>query len=125
MEQEIITAETRHWDDIGVTIDCIVYSHYMKFEVFEHDGRAVDGQRTYHTKYGCNDYTENTAKAAIFLEGSIKWDGCSDMYFAEQEGVSMHFCGKRDLENVGKLLMNIWNLGGELIPSADEDFCYN
>lgn len=43
----------------------------------------------------------------LFVKGVIKWDGCSDIYFGDEDGY-LHFCGYRCFEDIKKVIDAIW-----------------
>lgn len=51
-------------------------------------------------------------EAQIWLEGSVKFDGCSNWHF--EECMAVHFCTKEQCENLGKLLTMCWEWAFEI-----------
>lgn len=67
-------------------------------------------------------WTEDVGKAAVYLHGGIKWDGCSNLLFNENaENCCLHFCGRRDASNVGVLLGAMYDLAREMIGDEWDD----
>jgi hypothetical protein len=95
----------------------------VKFTV-AHISGLEDGTLPLYAKddeKGCSGDTREFADADVFLSGRIKWDGCSDMKFDEQERVMLHFCGRSDAVNLGMLMARLYDLAAELMPEhADE-----
>lgn len=64
----------------------------------------------------CCTPTPDLGKAQVYLHGSVKWDGCSNWHFDDQESAMLHFCDREALGNVGALLQRLYDWAGELIP---------
>jgi hypothetical protein len=87
-------------------------------------------ESTYLDEYGpwfemadsdVGESTNKLSEAQVFLSGSIKWDGCSNMNFDAQENCMLHFCGRSDAAKVGKLLDRLYDLADEHIPIYDSE----
>jgi hypothetical protein len=50
-----------------------------------------------------------------YLHGNVKWDGCSNWYFDEQDRVMLHGCNKSDLLRLGQVMAECWDWAGELL----------
>lgn len=66
------------------------------------------------------DPVYKTNEAEVFLSGSIKWDGCSNLRFDHQDRVMLHFCGKQEAMDIGILLGWLYELAAEMVPAFDE-----
>lgn len=103
-------------DEVPFCIHVEPGTHYMVFEcyelVFYHDCLPH-----YHVKdYTCGtDVTSDLEKAQIYLSGQIKWDGCADLYFDEQENAALHFCGIKDARRISCLIERLYEIAKELI----------
>ena len=67
------------------------------------------------------DSVETVEEAQVYLSGSIKWDGCSNLHFGEQKRCSLHFCGKQEAMNVGVLMGRLYDLAAKIIPAWSGD----
>lgn len=67
------------------------------------------------------DVTTNIDDARLYLSGHVRWDGCSNLRFDEQDHVNLHFCGRSHAAQVGKLLDRLYDIAAELIPTWDGD----
>lgn len=69
------------------------------------------------------DITDNVDQAKVFLEGQIKWDGCSDWLFNQGEsGNSMlHFCGSADAVAIGALLGKLYEIAKSEIEQGNNE----
>lgn len=79
-------------------------------------------------KMGCVEMKEILAckEAAELAEpqfhGTIKWDGCTDIWFNEQDDNSYtHLCGKKQVDNLAQCLQRIVQRASQFIPSWDGD----
>lgn len=97
-----------------------VHKHFMEFAAYSCVGV---GDARYYDRAGAgcsSDITEDVADAQVFLRGSIKWDGCCNIRFDEQDEHMLHFCGRGDAARVGKLIDRLYDIAAE-IPAWDEE----
>lgn len=72
--------------------------------------------------YASPDPVASIDEAERFLDGSVKWDGCSNMSFdAIKNGVNLHFCSRADAKAIGELLAACYDLAAEWMPQYEED----
>jgi hypothetical protein len=78
----------------------------VEFKVWEH---YKDGSQDCDPQY-------------IFLDGGVRWDGCSNWVFGFGDShCAMHFCSAKDAENLGKLLRQLYEIAAQWMPShADQ-----
>lgn len=58
----------------------------------------------------------------LYVQGYIKWDGCSDVYFGiEENGHSLHLCGKTDWILHAEVMMAIYNLAADTIKNYNKE----
>lgn len=112
--------------DIGYTITgnlCPDYGYAMYFEVYQIQGVCEDGQVLWIKKGAVSlpDPVESIDDAEIFLHGSIKWDGCSNWHFDEQDRIMIHGCSVDDMTNVGVLFERMCAIAKNTIPSWLDD----
>lgn len=116
-----IILHDRTLSEYGFTIVLDVKSHWMDLVCYE-IARIDDGKMLYLIKdyHHTAEWTEHLHKAQPFLRGSVKWDGCSNLSFSEQDdGSNLHFCGRKMAAKVGKLLDRLYDLAEEHIPHWD------
>jgi hypothetical protein len=65
------------------------------------------------------EFTTDLEKANVYMDGSVKWDGCSNIRFNEQGVHYMHFCGQKEAENIGKLLSEIYVIAADFLKSDE------
>lgn len=120
------TAEMRE-DDFLIAYE--VHEYRLEFRSYEvvyweyEVGGVTHSMPTFrrHDGTGSGDDTEDIAKAQVFASGSIKWDGCMDMRFDEQEVHILHFCGREDAARLGKMFAGLFSLAIAKIPKAQPD----
>lgn len=63
-------------------------------------------------------YVNDIKLAEVFLHGFVKWDGCSNWMFNENERDTMlHGCSRTDLTNLGEVMARCWDWTKELLPT--------
>ena len=58
-------------------------------------------------------------ESEVYLHGIVKWDGCSNWHFDEQDRVMLHGCSREDLTNLGELMAKCWDYAKENLESWD------
>ena len=112
---EVEMTETRHFDDLQFTAVVENHEHHADFTVYQIIGTLKDGKYVYDKKDSdCTDPVENLTDAQIYLHGSVKWDGCSNWNFDEQDRVMLHFCRKEQAANIGILFSRLYEWANEL-----------
>jgi hypothetical protein len=88
---------------------------YCEFACYEQAATSTPEQPTYLRKgyTSSDDGVADYREAQPFLEGSIRFDGCSNLYFPDD---CYHFCGRRSAARVGQLLDLLYDLAEGLIP---------
>ena len=117
---KVVATADRYFADIEYRVVASAKSHWMDFKAYK--AMVVDGQPVYEREGSVcpmSDASPDLAGAQVFLSGHVKWDGCSNVVFDEQEQAALHFCGKEMATNVGVLLGRIYDLAAELIPAWD------
>lgn len=96
-----------------------VYSHRAEFEIYEIAGREEDGKLLFNRKDWTSlpDTVEELVEAQLWAHGRVKWDGCSDWHFDEQEQGMLHFCTRDQLGDLGELLKFCWDYARDNIPT--------
>lgn len=70
------------------------------------------------TRKGSDDSMNSTSvieEAEIYLHGCVKWDGCSDWHFDEQDRCMLHGCTRGDIQRFGDVMALCWDWAKELI----------
>lgn len=58
--------------------------------------------------------------AEVYLHGGVKWDGCSNWHFDEQDRVMLHGCSRSDVQRFGNVMALCWEWTAELCPEWAE-----
>ena len=119
-------SETSICHFFGFTVVAIASEYYVNFTVYDTDGFGCNeaGEPTvplYH-KSGSPCYpdpVESLNDAEPYLHGGVKWDGCSNWHFDEQDRVMLHGCTRSDLERIGAIMAACWDWTAELLLSWD------
>lgn len=61
-----------------------------------------------------DDCTSNPDEAELFVEGSIKWDGCSDLTIGRDGYI--HSCGREGPQKLGALLERLYDIARDAMP---------
>ena len=83
----------------------------MEFEIYE------------VCSWECDD--DNTpAETELYLEGTIKWDGCSHVWFGEKDENDnrdgyLHLCGKTYWKRHAELMLKVYELAERTITGYD------
>lgn len=110
----------RRFDDLGYLVEMSIgtqndcYAEFRAYRVCLAEGAAwfQDSELP-----GGHRPDVPKERAQVFVSGSIKFDGCADFQFDEQEGdCNLHTCSKQDLINIGVLLGRLHDMAGEMIP---------
>lgn len=91
--------------------------YHADFTVYCLFGREKDGQPIY-LKADCisSEPTDDVSQAEIYLSGGVKWDGCLNWTFDEQERCMLHFCGAKDAVQIGELFRQLYLIAAEVMP---------
>lgn len=84
-----------------------IEDHYADFIIHEINSWEMDNTPSDFEKY---------------LNGSIKWDGCSHIWFGgEDKDGYLHLCGKHYFDKHCNLLQAIWDICSKRIKSFDHE----
>ena len=94
-------------------------SYWASVKAYEITSYDDDDNIYFHKKDALcsSDEVENIDDADIYLEGHVKWDGCSEL----QQGQHYHWCGVNGYKKHIALLDYIYNRAMELMSDADTD----
>jgi hypothetical protein len=99
----------------------------VSFDVYEivarteGDTKGVYNAVNWRTKDDYQDITTDITKARRYLHGDVKWDGCSNWYFDEQEHVMLHFCSLKQIEAISAVMKECWDIAAGLIANWEGD----
>lgn len=108
----------RHFPDIGYTVVAEAHSHHVSFKVYEVFGTDSNGIVLWKASdtFG-NAPCDKLEDAEVYLHGDVKWDGCSNWHFDEQDRVMLHGCSRGDLTNIGEVMARCWDWTKEVLPN--------
>lgn len=118
-----VTAKQDRFEQYLILHD-FIYGHdiVLEFMVFKVTGEYADGTSSFELRDSSScDATENLSEAQVFLSGSIKWDGCSNWHFDDQDNCMLHFCGVKDASSIGRLMERMYDITAAEMPSFDRD----
>jgi hypothetical protein len=117
MSTEIIHHESSEIGDY--VIRCVYYEYHADFTLYKIEYLEDD-----HPVYEGKDdskHTQSIDDAQVYLHGSVKWDGCSNWYFDQQDQAMLHFCEKEELLHLGRLMALCWDLAAQHVVCFDHD----
>jgi hypothetical protein len=111
----------RDWPDIFFTATAEVGTYSVDFSVYAIEGIDSEGVTLWHLAGSPSypDPTDSLDKAERYLNGAVKWDGCSDWHFDEQDRVMLHGCSRQNLVDLGDVMARCWDWAAELLPNFD------
>lgn len=81
------------------------------FKVYNLFGLEADGTLEYEKD---SRPIDNIADASVYLHGHVKWDGCSNWHFDEQDSCMLHGCDRQDLVALGEIMARCWDWASTL-----------
>ena len=112
-----------HWEDLGFTAIISWEGDNpaaIDFKLCKIMGTS-NGNPIWSHKDDVFHTTDNLENAHVYLEGFIKWDGCSDWRFLEQEIIMLHFCSLKEMQNIGHVFTRCWTMAEDLLPRFEGD----
>ena len=79
----------------------------LNFKVWQVNSWSMDNKP-------CKDDLE------IFVRGIIKWDGCSHIYFGDEDGY-LYLCGRKYFDDMKKVLDAVWEKAEKEVAGFDKD----
>jgi hypothetical protein len=70
------------------------------------------------------DITTDFSEAQRVLEGTIKWDGCSDINFYPDTAGNEHYCGKPVAIELGQVIGESYEFARELMGNSVDENCF-
>lgn len=102
----------------GVTVAYTVGNSHVDFFAAEVTGTDVDETNPIYWRIGATSSMDDPATelkdAERYVEGSVKWDGCSHLWFGD-ENAYIHVCGKSDFVKLATTLAAIYERCGQLM----------
>lgn len=115
----------KDWLDIGFTVIATLGNpspendrfYLVEFVAYRHVGHTTHGGTPLFAKKGDPTWApvDTIEESEPYLHGDVKWDGCSNWSFDEQERCVLHGCNRQDLFNLGEVMARCWDWADELI----------
>lgn len=118
MSETILSARRIDMQDLGFTVMAKAYEYRVEFVVYDVAGWAEGGFPLWH-KAGSSSYpdpVDSTAEADVYLHGEVKWDGCSNWHFDEQDRIMLHGCCRADVQRLGDVMGRCWDIAATMCP---------
>ncbi len=112
-------AQQKTWEDIGfmaVAEPKESSCDFKAYRVWVHGDKLLPSKKKADS---LPDFAESLEDAHVYLDGFVKWDGCSNWTFAGELCPPLHFCDKQEAVNIGELLARLYDWAAELIPNWD------
>lgn len=112
MKEQII------FEDLKFVVNAELHEngHFITYKVYDIHAHK-DG--TFFLKFEegnpHNDQTENIEDIQPYLHGFVKWDGCSNWHFDEQDKCMLHGCERGDIQRFGDVMGRCWDHAKENI----------
>ena len=106
--------------DLNFTITAKVDDCMVEFKIYDIVGwveGSISGIYDKPLYPTFREHTEDIDKAEVYLSGHIKWDGCSNWNFDEQDRGMIHGCTKHDLERISGVMLRCWDMTSSLCPN--------
>jgi hypothetical protein len=113
----------KNFEAINFTVVATVHEYrvdYVAYDICSYTADPSDpaAQPLYDRKGSISfDPVEDLEQAKQFVHGEVKWDGCSNWHFDEQDELMIHGCGRDDIARIGLLLGQCWDWAKELLPT--------
>lgn len=106
------------FEDIDYAVVAEPQSHHVDYRIYRVKGIADGIGPIYESAEDqLRAETEDIEKAYVYAHGYVKWDGCSNWHFDQQDDVMLHFCERDQLLNLGVVLQRCWDMTEGLIDS--------
>lgn len=113
----------RDWKDIEFTAVAAVSDLRVGFKVYDIMGygegatKGVFDVPSWH-RAGSNEWpdtVDSLEEAEPYLTGEVRWDGCSNWHFDEQDRLALHACNRDGLTRLGEVMARCWDWAAELL----------
>ena len=106
----------KYFDDLSFCVVAEPKELHVDYFIYETEGVESNGAVWFHKKGSthCPDPVETIDEAEVFAHGEVKWDGCSNWHFDEQDRCMLHGCSREYLPALGEVLARCWDWTAEL-----------
>ena len=91
------------------------HEYHVEYKIYDVFGYEEKTDKLYFVND--NNPVDTIEEAYVYISGSVKWDGCSNWHFDEQDHVMLHGCCKEDVLRYGLVLAECWEMTKELCPT--------
>lgn len=107
----------KHFDDLFFSVVAQPHSHHVDFIVYDITGTVPEeGLRCYDSPG--DRFLTDIEQALPYLHGFVKWDGCSNWVFDQQERVMLHGCCRSNITRFGEVLGRCFDWAAELMSEV-------
>ena len=118
----------KNLNDLDFTIVANPHEHRIEYIIYDIEGYTKDKTKDifdiplwHRAGSPCHpDSVESLELAQPYLHGYVKWDGCSNWYFDEQDRCMLHGCSRSDIQRFGDVMAFCWDWAKELLPNFEE-----
>jgi len=116
-----------HSEDLGFTIVVVAHEYYVDYTIYDIVAWEEEPRGIYNVPVWCRPDDSGTDEhvysldlATPYLTGHVKWDGCSNWHFDEQDRCALHGCSRADIKRLGDVMALCWDMTKELCPMWHE-----
>lgn len=108
--------EIKHFNELEFTVVATPDKYVVDFAIYDHEGMDINKNPLFHRKGSvCQPDPVNTfEESEPYITGSVKWDGCSNWNFDENDRAMLHGCDKKDIVRFGLILGECWEWTNDL-----------
>ena len=115
----------RHSCELDFTIVAEVHEYRVHFTIYDIEGWQEGDTKGVYDSPGWHragsgthpDFVDSLDDAQAYLHGEVKWDGCSNWHFDEQDRVMLHGCSRANVQRFGEVMALCWDWTAELCPA--------
>jgi hypothetical protein len=117
----VMPKHIKHFKDLDFTVVAEPNDYSVDYVIYDVEGWCTDDTPVWHRAgaQGHPDCVDTLEEAEPYLHGHVKWDGCSNWAFDEQERVMLHGCSRKDVLRFGEIMAACWDWTKELCPNWD------
>ena len=119
--EPMLKSITKHLPDINMSFLAVPSEATVKFTIYEIDSYISNGMiPLFHRKNSTcyPDPIDDMRKADVYMEGCVKFDGCSNWNFPELKHAWLHCCSREELNKVSAVMQACWDTAKELLGES-------
>lgn len=100
----------QYFKDFRFYVVATVQDYCVDYIIYDIQAETETGEPLFPKK-GLSYFepTPSIDESSPYLHGSVKWDGCSNWYFDEQDDVMLHGCERSHLTRFGEIMGACWD----------------